>query len=247
MNIAFLGAKDIGLRCLEILQDFCSKTSDHTIVGVLTNGRGESIREFCRVQNIYEIKSLNEFLTFENVDLLISVQYHEILKKAHINNAKIAVNLHMAPLPEYRGCNQFTYAILHGRVEFGTTIHMIDEGVDTGDILFEDRFSISPDIWVSDLYDLTVLRSAELFMESVPKLISGCYQKTPQNQLIEKRGSMTGFRRDIEELKFIKNFSSRSEFDRQIRATSMPGFSPPYVLIRGERFEIKAVKDTLND
>lgn len=247
MNIVFMGAKDIGAQCLEILVDFCSTNPQHSILGVLTNQRGVSISECCREKGIVEIASLDEFLNLSGVDLLISVQYHEILQQRHISNAKLAVNLHMAPLPEYRGCNQFTYAILHERREFGTTIHVIDEGVDTGDILFEDRFAINPNMWVSDLYDLTVLRSAELFKASIPKLISGCYQKTPQSQLIGKRGSMTGFRKDIEELKFIKNFSSRSEFDRQIRATSMPGFSPPYVLIKGERFDIKAVKDTPND
>ncbi|MBK8684503.1 MAG: hypothetical protein IPN26_05660 [Bacteroidetes bacterium] len=72
------------------------------------------------------------------MDFLISVQYHQILNERHIQKARtLAINLHMAPLPEYRGCNQFSFAILDQYPEFGTTLHVMDERIDHGDILFE--------------------------------------------------------------------------------------------------------------
>ena len=59
-----------------------------------------------------------------NIDFLVSIQYHRKLRKSQLQLAKKkAINLHMAPLPEYRDQINFTYAILNGEKEFGTTIH----------------------------------------------------------------------------------------------------------------------------
>ena len=61
----------------------------------------------------------------------------------------------MAPLPEYRGCNQFSFAIVDGKKEFGTTLHKMEEGIDNGDIIAESRFDIPENCFVKELYELT--------------------------------------------------------------------------------------------
>ena len=112
-KVVFLGSKNIGLKCLQILNTF-QKPLRFKIVGVLTNSRGEEIMEYCKKNSLLIIKDLNHLLKFDLFDIGISVQYHEILKKQHIRRAKeIMINLHMAPLPEYRGCNQFSFAIIN--------------------------------------------------------------------------------------------------------------------------------------
>lgn len=247
MNIAFFGSKNVGFQCLKILNDFCSSNQEHNLELVLTNSRGDQIKDYCEINKIRTINSLNEYLDVDEIDLLISVQYHEILEKKHIDNSTIAVNLHMAPLPEYRGCNQFTHAILQSKSEFGSTIHILDQGIDSGDILFETRFPISREIWVSELYDLTVDRSIELFATSLPKLLSGDYLRIPQKDLVSERGTMIGFRRDIEKLKNIKYFTDPSDFEKQIRATSMPGFSPPYIKVGKRKVDLLVESFTGND
>ena len=238
MNIVFMGSKEIGLYCLEALDGYCSRNTNVKLVGVLTNKRGQEVHDYCVKRSIPLINSLEEFLRLDNLALTISVQYHEILKKEHIDKSELTVNLHMAPLPEYRGCNQFTYAILDDKDYFGTTIHVIDEGIDSGDILFEDRFALPPELWVHELYDLTLEKSRLLFESSLPHLISGNFTKTPQSTLISSRGSKIGYRKDIEELKFINDFNDKADLERRIRATSMPGFSPPYLLIGGKKINL---------
>ena len=166
------------------------------------------------------------------------MQYHEILQKRHIDNSRLTVNLHMAPLPEYRGCNQFTHAILDEKDYFGTTIHVIDEGIDSGDILFEDRFIVPPEIWVQELYDLTLEKSRLLFERPLPHLLNENFTRTPQNHLISSRGSKIGYRKDIEKLKFINDLTDQTDLERRIRATSMPGFSPPYLLVGGKKINL---------
>jgi methionyl-tRNA formyltransferase len=126
-KVLFLGSKNIGLECLKTLHKK-RRHYNYEITGALTNKRGKKIIDFCNTNNIRLIENLNDILNDTKFDIGISVQYHKILKIKHIKRAKeIMLNLHMAPLPEYRGCNQFSYAIIDKLNFFGSTIHEINE------------------------------------------------------------------------------------------------------------------------
>jgi methionyl-tRNA formyltransferase len=225
-NIVFLGGKKIGLECLiELVNQ--AQVYNYNLLGVGAGPRGKEILDFCSVNHITVIES-----EIPACDILISVQYHRILAPFEIKKAKeIAVNLHMAPLPEYRGCNQFSFAIIDKATEFGTTVHEISEGIDTGDILFEERFPISNNIWVKDLYDLTYNKSLKLFRECWPKLISGEYSRKSQKNLLSVRNSSYYKRSDIDNIKEVSLSWDAEKIERHVRATMMPGFPPPYFLV----------------
>jgi len=232
-SLVFLGSKPIGYACLEyLLHERHSLNVE--VAGILTQARTEfglshDLTGLAVAAGIPVISSLDEL---PPCDFIYSVQYHRILKQQHINKGRvIAVNLHMAPLPEYRGSNQFSFAIIDGKHEFGTTIHRIDTGIDHGDILFERRFPIPDDCWIEDLYQLTYDASLALFKESLPKVLSGDYMLTPQSALIENRGTSLHFRKEISALKQIDLSWSEDKISRHIRATSMPGFEPPYTIL----------------
>lgn len=231
-NVVFLGSKKIGLHCLKYLFEQ-SKKLGYNLVGILTNERGEEILNFAKEHNIPLISNLEDYLSLkEKVDIAISVQYHLILKEEHINKAEeITVNLHMAPLPEYRGCNQFSFAILDGKHEFGTTLHRLEPGIDSGDILFEKRFSMPANIWVDELYEKTFDASVELFEEHLKDLINGNFTLTPQEELVAKRGTTIHYRKEIEEIKKIDLDWPSDKINKHIRATYFPGFEPPYTLL----------------
>jgi len=234
-KIVFLGSKEIGLECLKYLFNN-RKSLGVEIIGVLTNKRGKEIVNFCKFNNIYILKNLKEYLEIDFVDIGISIQYHQILKKEHIDKAKeITINLHMAPLPEYRGCNQFSYAIINKDTEFGTTIHRLEEGIDSGAILFEKRFKIPPKSWVEDLFKLTLKKSIELFREHIDDIIKANYTLKPQSDYIKSRGTSLHYRKEIDELKRIDLSWPKEKIERHIRATYMPGFEPPYSFINGEK------------
>jgi methionyl-tRNA formyltransferase len=233
-TICFMGAKKIGLQCLKLLWSYCEESS-HQLVTVYTNERGSEIRAFAKEIGVPICDRLEEL---EEVDFLISVQYHRILKKTHIDKAReLAFNLHMAPLPEYRGCNQFSFALLNGDKEFGTTIHKIDEGVDSGDIIAEKRFQIPENCLIDELYDLTYDASIELFREEVPKIVCGHYVSVAQDSLLKDRSCSLHYRREIEELKKIDLNWSEEKILSHICATSMPGFPPPYAEIGDFKIE----------
>lgn len=246
-KIVFMGAKEIGLLCFRELL-FKHLNEECEIIGVLTRSTKldgkQSIEELCNLHNINLLSSLDDYLTLQSVDITISVQHNEILKKDHIQKAsEIAVNLHLAPLPEYRGCNQFSFAIIDAAKWFGATIHEINEGVDSGDILFENRFLIDDkDYWVYELYDKTVIEGAKLFSNSIHKLIKGEYKRQPQIELVEERGTSIHYRKEINTIKKIDLSWDEDKISRHIRGTYMPGFSPPFTNIGGERVNFKIEK-----
>ena len=166
-KIVFMGAKAIGFRCLQCLYEQQSAL-EYEIVGVLTNERGKEIKSFCHAYGLPLLKTLDDYLSLSKVDIALSVQYDQILRPCHINKAeKIAINLHMAPLPEYRGCNQFSFAIINQDETFGTTLHRLEEGIDSGAVIAEKRFKIPQGIWVKDLVALTEQHSFELFQSEL--------------------------------------------------------------------------------
>lgn len=236
-----MGSKPIGYyTLLYLIENKNSLNCD--VSAVLTNdnlrfNNDLSIKELCKARKIQIIDSLEDFLEWQQeTDIIISIQYHRILKPEHISKAKqIAVNLHMAPVPEYRGCNQFSFAIINQEKEFGTTIHRLEAGIDNGDIIAESRFEIPDNCWVEELYKLTYDKSLELFKNSIKNIIDGKYELIPQESFRGKRKFQTYYRKDIAKIKEISLDWPEEKINRYIRATSMPGFEPAYTIVSGKK------------
>ncbi len=239
-NVVYLANKDIGFECFEILLNV-SELYSVNIIGVLTQdkasitGKNASISELAKKNDI-PVYSLQELLSIKNIDYLLSVQYHQILSSQHIRLArKLAVNLHMAPLPEYRGCNQFSFAILDDAQEFGTTFHVMNEGIDSGDILFEKRFVIPQNIWVQDLYQLTYQATIEKKKKKIGDILLGNYKPIPQQSMLDKRNTSFHMRNEIEHIKCIDLSWPKEKILKHYRATYFPPFPGPYAIIHGQK------------
>lgn len=232
IEVIFLGSKPIGYHCLRFLIEN-KAILDCEVKAVFSNdntrfGANESVKQLAASYNIPYYSDISEIDSFPAADYLISVQYHQILKAQHIKKARIqAVNLHMAPLPEYRGCNQFTFAILNEEKQFGTTLHVIDEKIDHGHRLAEIRFDIPENCFVNDLYELTYKNSLHLFKENIGKLFRKELVPVPYRTDVK---SHLYFRKDIEGLKHINLSWDKNKIEKYIRALSMPGFEPPYYM-----------------
>lgn len=243
-SIAFLGAKSVGFACLKILQQL-QEQGNFSIDAVFTNMNrnveiNKKLIDFASEHKMKVYDDIDEILSLEKFDYIISVQYHKILKASHINCAKeLAINLHMAPLPEFRGCNQFSYAIINNAKVFGTTLHVIDEKIDNGDIIAENRFAIPKNCFVNDLYELTLKKSIELFQDSILNILNGQYTRTPQSEMVAERGTMLGFRKDIDKLKQIDLAWDKEKIEAHIRGTLMPDFEPPYIMVGDKKLYIQ--------
>lgn len=89
-------------------------------------------------------------------DLFVSMSYNQIFKKDIINIPPMkTINCHAGKLPFYRGRNILNWVLINDEKEFGITVHYIDEGIDTGDIILQRLFPITD----SDTYG-TLLSTA---------------------------------------------------------------------------------------
>lgn len=238
LSLYFLATKEIGAACFSLL---LKNASDWNVLikGVLTNSRSlggdsPSVKELAERAGIQVLKNLEQLEQVEPADFIISVQYHEILKKEHIQKAStLAVNLHMAPLPEYRGCNQFSFAIIDNAKTFGTTFHQLTEGTDSGPILAERRFAIPEEVFVKGLYQKTYDETLLLFEEALPKILNGKVAPIAQEELIPQRGCGFHLRKEINDIKAIQADWPIEKQKRYFRATYFPPFDPP-MLIQGD-------------
>lgn len=239
-RIAFLGAKTIGLECLTILE--AKKEKGRFCIDALftdlTRNKEANLKliEFGRERDIPIYEEIDSILSLQEFDYIISIQYNKILKANHIDRAKkLAFNLHMAPLPEYRGCNQFSFAIVDGVKEFGTTLHKIEEGIDNGDIIAESRFGVPVDCFVKELYEITYNKSIELFEDNILDILNDNYTRISQESLIPVRGTKTIYRKDINKLKEVDLEWDKDKIERHIRACLMPGFEPPFFRMNNKK------------
>lgn len=113
--------------------------------------RKGSVRSVLIKNNIPIIQldsSINSISSLENIknfkpDLLISVAGNEIFKKDLINLAPLGcLNLHTALLPKYRGLMPTFWVLKNQEVETGVSVFYVDEGIDSGEILIQERVQI---------------------------------------------------------------------------------------------------------
>ena len=239
-KVLFLGSKKIGYECLRTLIQL-QKKNEVNICGIVTNPEREnpkySFSDIASASNIKIYKNIDESLARHEIDFIVSVQYHKILSTHQIQCAKsMAINLHMAPLPEYRGCNQFSFAIYNKTRIFGATLHIINEEVDGGDILAEERFEINEGIDVVELYNKTYTTSLKLFNDKILAIMNGECNRIPQNKLIRDRGSKLYYRKDIIALKQLNLEQGIKDIVQRVKATSMTGFEPPYFEYNSQKY-----------
>ncbi len=242
-KIAFLGSKEVGYSALNYLLNNAVKL-DIELVAVISNDRklnstDKSVIQLAKSNNIQILNSADELSKVPEIDFLISVQYHEILLQKHIDYAKkLAINLHMAPLPEYRGCNQFSFAIIDDAKEFGTTLHVLESGIDSGAILFESRFPLSSTETVSTLHQKTTQKSISLFKDSISDILTGNYTTKSQKSFYNLRPQNFHLRSEINDIKQIDLSWDEEKIDRYVRATYFPPFPAPFVIIDGQNVEL---------
>jgi UDP-4-amino-4-deoxy-L-arabinose formyltransferase/UDP-glucuronic acid dehydrogenase (UDP-4-keto-hexauronic acid decarboxylating) len=103
------------------------------------------------------------------VELLLNVHSLYIVPAAVLAVPSLgAYNLHPGPLPACAGLNAPSWAIYYGHETHGVTLHRMEAGIDTGPVLFEDRFTIQP----TDTALSVALRCAQRGVELVKELLA---------------------------------------------------------------------------
>ncbi len=117
-------------------------------------------------------------------DIIVVVAFR-ILPAMIFNLSRLGTfNIHASLLPKYRGAAPINWAIINGEKKTGLTTFLIEEKVDTGNILLQDEFEIPENFTAGDLHDFMMPRAAEIGLKTCKLLISGDYQLKKQDDAL---------------------------------------------------------------
>nr|WP_247682501.1 methionyl-tRNA formyltransferase [Pseudoalteromonas sp. MMG013] len=119
-----------------------------------------------------------------SVDLLVSMSFNQILKTPILSMApKGFINCHAGALPFYRGRNPLNWVLINGESEFGITVHYIDEGIDTGDIIEQHKFPIADVDNYSTLLSKAINSCADVLYSALKKLATDTVKRIRQQDI----------------------------------------------------------------
>ena len=121
-------------------------------------------------------------------DAFAVASYGKIVPQAMLDVVPIAFNVHPSLLPLYRGATPLQSAIRDGRSETGVTIIAMDAGMDTGDVLLQERTPLGASETYGELHDRLAERGAELLIDALAEYEAGSLTRTPQDVLAAETG-----------------------------------------------------------
>ena len=189
-------------------------------------------------ENINSEEFVNKMKLYE-VDLFVSMSFNQIFKTEMINLPKYkTINCHAGKLPFYRGRNILNWALINDEKEFGITVHYLDEGIDTGDIILQESYPITDEDDYSTLLNRAYDGCADVLYRAI-KMIQNGEVKVIRQSDIDPVGMYCGMRQAGDEI--IDWTQSSREIFNFIRALCMPG--PQAVSwIRGKKISINRAR-----
>jgi len=249
MRLVFCGTPQFAVPTLESLI-----SAGHEVPLVVTQpdrpqGRGLSLasspakqcaeRHSLRIEQPEKIKNNAEFRALlESIDpeIIIVVGYGRIIPPWMLSLPRRGnINLHGSLLPKYRGAAPIQWAIAEGESVSGVTTMLLNEGLDTGDVLLERGLKIEADETAISYGRRLADVGAELMLETLQGLESGAITPQPQDH---SRASLAPILKREDGLATF-SFPARKVYDRLRGFQPWPGC---YTIFRGKKLAIIAAK-----
>jgi len=176
--------------------------------------------EFLTHPKVNSSDFINLATTFK-CDLFVSMSFNQIFRKPLFDLPRLTtINCHAGKLPFYRGRNVLNWALINDEKEIGVTVHFVDEGIDTGDIVIQRTFDLSDEDDYASVLKRAVKLCAECLYDAIIQINSGTFTRTPQCT-IDEFGSYCA-RRSIGDERIDWSKNSRQIFNF-VRALCAPG------------------------
>jgi methionyl-tRNA formyltransferase len=192
LRIVFMGTPDFAVASLhQLIED------GQQVVAVVTAtdkpaGRGRELRS-SPVKNaalslgipVLQPAKLNDSEFLEKLhslqpDLQVVVAFRMLPETVWKLPRIGTVNLHASLLPQYRGAAPINWAIINGEKYTGVTTFFINQEIDTGEILFQEKTRIDDDDTAGTLHDQLKESGSRLLVKTVQKITLGDYARKPQ-------------------------------------------------------------------
>jgi methionyl-tRNA formyltransferase len=201
-----------------------------------------SVNAFRIEQNIprVSLEEVETLVTPHEHILGVSVRFNRLLRSELLDRFKFGViNLHGGDLPRYRGTNIANHMILEGATRGAGTVHFIDAGVDTGDVVERVFFDVTPDDTAEDVFHKTLTALEQAFQNIQQHIVSGILPRTPQSRLIDQ-GEVAGtYRtRDLSRKRIVPEQATAADIDKIARAFAFGTHEPAYLLHRGRKIYV---------
>ena len=196
-RIVYMGTPEFAVAPLDALIK-----SGYNVVGVVTvadkaSGRGlkineSAVKKYAVEHNLPVLQPLSlkdpqflEDLKAWKADIFAVVAFR-MLPKVVWEMPKLGTfNLHAALLPQYRGAAPINWAVINGEKTTGVTTFMIDDGMDTGGIMYRYDCRIGPDETVGEVHDKLMEMGATLVVNTVEAIIENNVELRVQRSFIQ--------------------------------------------------------------
>lgn len=195
MKIVFMGTPDFASGALEALI-----AAGHEITAVYTQpdkpkGRGKEVQmtpvKVVALEHgipVYQPRRIREAEEVEILrqipaDIFVVAAFGQILSQEILDMPKFGcVNIHASLLPKYRGAAPIQWAVIDGEEKSGVTTMLMNEGLDTGDMLEKVEYVLDKNETGGSLFDKLSAMGGELILSTLEKLENGTIVRTPQGE-----------------------------------------------------------------
>lgn len=195
LRIIFFGTPEFAVASLK-----CLAKGDDCISAVVTApdkhaGRGlqlkhSSVKEYALKNNIPFLQPVNlkdeSFLQeLKNIkpDIQVVVAFRILPREVWSLPSLGTFNLHSSLLPDYRGAAPINWVLINGEKETGITTFFLEDSVDTGNIIFQEKTSIAADETAGELHDRLKIMGAELVVKTTDTIKAGTAHQISQHDL----------------------------------------------------------------
>jgi len=193
MKVGFFGTPDIASH---VLQRLCR---EHEVVFLVAPedkrcGRNLKVQHCaskelaaCEDIPVLQPKTLKDPEFLEEIktykaDIFVVVAYGKLIPRSIFALPEFGtINLHPSLLPQYRGAAPVEWALINGESETGVTVQMINEELDAGDIVLQEKILLDDTINSAELYELVMPIGEELVLKSIEILSRGRDMLIPQD------------------------------------------------------------------
>ena len=203
MKVVYMGTPDFSVGALEAIIN-----SGHEVTAVVTQpdkpkGRSKELQispvKACALKyNLpvfqpVKIKALEavEKLREYEADIFVVAAFGQILSKEILTMPKYGcINIHASLLPKYRGASPIQWAVLNGEEVSGVTIMQMDEGIDTGDILMQEKVTLDAKETGESLFDKLAVCGADLIVKALDAIEAGTVTPVKQDEAVSTHVGM---------------------------------------------------------
>lgn len=248
MRLVFMGTPDFAVGCLEALIK-----ADHDVAAVYSQpdkpvGRkrevlptpvkecalsyGIEVRQPVSLRNAEETEALRALAP----EAVVVVAYGKLIPADMLKVAPLGfINVHGSLLPKYRGAAPIQWAVVNGEKETGVTTMLLNEGMDTGDMLERAVTPIGENETAGELFERLSVLGAELIVSTLEKLEKG--EIAPEKQDEAQATLAPIISKEMALLDFAQSAESLSNLVR--------GFNPwpiAYTILEGKRLKVYSAR-----